>query len=109
MKLYLSGKITGDPDYKKKFREARFQLEAAGYEVLDPTNFDLPEDVSWEEAMRFDLRKMLCCDAVAVLPDWQDSKGAIIETRLARELGIKVKLVQAWISIAALQFYNAYR
>jgi hypothetical protein len=63
----------------------------------DPTSFGFPENVSWEDAMKYDLRKMLKCDGVALLPSWRDSKGAIIEARLAKDVGIITKALSAWL------------
>ena len=36
MKIYISGKITGDRRYKAKLREAEKKLAAAGHIVLKP-------------------------------------------------------------------------
>lgn len=36
MKIYISGKITGDRRYKVKFREVEKKLVAAGHIVLTP-------------------------------------------------------------------------
>lgn len=36
MKIYISGKITGDRCYKAKFREVEKKLAAAGHIVLNP-------------------------------------------------------------------------
>jgi hypothetical protein len=40
---------------------------------------------------------MLTCGGVALLPDWEDSKGAMIEARLAINLGLEVTPVDEWI------------
>ena len=40
MKVYISGPITGDPDYKKKFSEAAERLRKARASVVDPTGDD---------------------------------------------------------------------
>lgn len=37
MRLYLSGKITGNENYKENFALGRAMLENAGYDVCDPT------------------------------------------------------------------------
>ena len=36
MKIYISGKIAGDPDYKEKFARAAAQLERLGATVINP-------------------------------------------------------------------------
>lgn len=36
MKVYISGKITGDADYKKKFANAEEMARAVGFEVFNP-------------------------------------------------------------------------
>ena len=36
MKIYISGKIAGDPDYKGKFARAAAQLERLGATVINP-------------------------------------------------------------------------
>ena len=97
MRLYLSGKITGKENYKEDFARERARLEAAGYAVCDPTAFDFPEDVAWEYAMKYGISEMLACDGVAVLADWQDSRGARIEARLAEKLGMPVLPVAQWL------------
>ena len=38
LKVYISGKITGDPDYRGKFSTAESRLKAAGHIVLNPAN-----------------------------------------------------------------------
>jgi hypothetical protein len=47
--------------------------------------------------MRTAISLMLRCDGVALLPDWKQSKGAKIEARLARDLGIAVKAAKEWL------------
>jgi hypothetical protein len=50
--------------------------------------------------MRIVLAVMLQCDGVALLPDWEDSRGAKIEERLAGELGIETLPIDGWIKRA---------
>ena len=97
MRLYLSGKITGNENYKADFAAARGELENAGYDVCDPTSFDLPEDIPWAEAMKYDIREMLRCDGVALLSNWPESKGSCIEARLAKDLGMATIQVSIWL------------
>jgi len=97
MRLYLSGKITGNDNYRKDFAEGRARLENAGYDVCDPTDLGFPEDIPWEDAMRHDIREMLGCDGVALLPSWEESGGARIEARLARDLGMPTRPLSRWL------------
>lgn len=47
MKVYIAGKITGDPEYRMKFRRAARALETMGNVALNPAT--LPEGLSQTE------------------------------------------------------------
>ena len=57
-----------------------------------PELLKLSDDQLWNFAMKICIIEMLNCNAVLLLDDWQSSKGAQIEYRLAKELGIKTIL-----------------
>ena len=88
MKIYISGKITGDANYKEKFAEAEKRLKELGYEVFNPAIF--PNMFTWKEFMDIDLKILSLCDAIYLLEDWKESHGAVIEEAEARRLGIPV-------------------
>lgn len=48
MIIYLAGKITGNPEYRKQFAAAKAELEADGHIVLNPA--ELPEGMSPDAA-----------------------------------------------------------
>lgn len=77
MKIYLSGRITGDDNYKSKFEEYENKLKLFGHEVFNPASF--PNMFSWEEFMEIDLKILSLCDAIFLLEDWKESRGAKIE------------------------------
>ena len=96
-KIYISGKITGDSNYRQKFVQAGNKLFDAGYCSVNPALL-VPKAFNWNDAMRIVLKVMLDCDGVALLPDWKKSTGAKIEERLARETGILVKPIEEWLN-----------
>jgi hypothetical protein len=97
--IYISGKITGDSGYRKKFADAADRLYSAGYCPLNPAALDVPGD-DWNAAMREALGLMLKSDGVALLDDWSESKGAMIEASLAQGVGIPAKPLREWVKEA---------
>ena len=83
MKIYISGKITGDENYKSKFSAAQNALEEKGHTVMNPAI--LPSGFTWTEYMAVCLAMQNVCDASLFLPDWKESRGAIVEHADARK------------------------
>lgn len=77
MKVYIAGKITGDPGYRDKFAAAEIQLGWRGHTVLNPA--ELPGGMSREDYMRICFAMIDVADAVVFLPDAKDSAGARLE------------------------------
>ena len=94
-RIYICGKVSGDPDYDKKFLKEENRLFSLGYEPVNPAAF-ISRKEEWVKAMRMAIRTMLLCDGVSLLPDWKKSKGAKIEAKLARELGLDVRASKDW-------------
>lgn len=76
-KIYIAGKITGDPDFKEKFKAAEEMLKSDGNAVLTPAF--LPDGLSQADYMRICIAMIDCCDSVFFLPNWQESEGAKVE------------------------------
>ena len=97
-KIYISGRITGDPNYREKFLDEEIRLAGLGYKVVNPAAIisGKMQDMCWCEAMRIVIREMLLCDGISLLPDWKKSRGAKIEVRLARVLEIEVRENKKW-------------
>lgn len=88
-RIYLAGKITGDADYKAKFRKATAVLESMDWNywfIVNPT-IECKEHWSWLRCMVKCLFLLKGCKWVAMLPDWKESRGARIEHRVAQWLG----------------------
>ena len=85
MKIYIAGKITGDPDYRTKFADAQRQIEAQGHIVLNPAT--LPEGMEPKDYMRICFAMIDCADTVFLLPGWQGSAGARLEQAYCSYIG----------------------
>ena len=90
-KIYISGAVTSDPDFRKKFDKAEKLLYTKGYIPVNPVKGE-EDGKDWSYYMKKDIQKLLSCDAIYVLSDWYDSKGARLEINIALELGLEVIL-----------------
>lgn len=96
MMLYVCGPVSGRPRLNRPaFERAALRLEEAGHAAILPHWF-VPPDAEWQAAMRRCVETLVKCDGVALLADWQESKGARIECRLAKELGMQAATVDLW-------------
>ncbi len=76
-KIYIAGKITGDPNYKEKIADVQKDLEAEGYIVLNPAV--LPQGLTSAEYMKICFAMIDTADAVAFIEGFVDSPGAMLE------------------------------
>lgn len=95
IRIYISGKITGDPNWREKFLKAEKKLlelhpHLIDAEIFNPARVELPEFATWDEIMKIDLMFLSDADYVYMLPDWSDSRGACIERGYATALNIAV-------------------
>jgi hypothetical protein len=67
---------------------------AAGFDPVNlPYDWDwntLPEDFALRHAAERDIAALLKCDAIHLLPGWQESKGARAERAVAEWIGLGV-------------------
>lgn len=97
--LYCSGPMSGIEGHNfPAFDAAAAVLRKTGFVVINPADRGIVYGWSWEDYLRHDLRDLLACEGVAVLPGWEDSRGASLEVHVARALSIPVKPVEEWCS-----------
>lgn len=89
-KVYISGKITGVIDFnRKKFEDAEARLRERGYIPINPHKvLPFSNTRTWNDYMKADIKALMDCDMIAVLDDWKQSKGALIEVKLALSVGL---------------------
>lgn len=92
--IYLSLPITGY-DLQERRATARHQREklmAQGWVVVDPLNQqdNIPDEASWQEHMRYDLKLLLSCDAIYMMDGWHTSRGCTTEYLVAHDCGIEI-------------------
>lgn len=112
MKIYLAGPMRNIPSFNfPAFHHAAAILRAQGHEVFSPAEHDIKkngpgiaDNPTGDETLAtqkdgFSIRAALeadtqyiCrhADAVALLPGWNKSKGAIAEAALAEAIGIQI-------------------
>jgi len=90
-KIYLSGKISGLPicEAIKNFESAENQLKGFA-DIVNPMRLRHDHDKSWQSYMKEDIKALMNCDAIAMLPNFNKSKGALIELNLAKSLGFEI-------------------
>lgn len=87
MKIYIAGKISGLNRYDviNKFEAAQKPLVANGHQVFIPSVLPAYDEVSHEDYLHICYAMIDICDAVYMLSDWQQSKGARMELQYAAD------------------------
>lgn len=110
-RVYISGPITGLPNLNKDaFDNEERLLKEAGFEVFNPHSISPPSEEEkaewklehdtglfpepsvrlWQYYMRICVGQIPLCDSMRMLPNWQNSKGAVWEHKIAMMLGLEV-------------------
>jgi hypothetical protein len=103
MVIYLAGPMTGLPDYNRPaFIAEADRLRALGYTVVNPAELDATHPIqdpaapdAWHQYMRRDIAQLVRCHGIALMPGWEQSKGATLEAQTAEALLIPARLCSA--------------
>ncbi len=72
------------------FNAEAARLRDLGYEVINPAELNPDSNADWHECLKADIVALMGCDAIALLPGWEASKGAHLEVHIAHRVGIRV-------------------
>jgi Domain of unknown function (DUF4406) len=105
---YISGPITGVPDFRDRFNAAAMVLRQEGWIAINPASKSPPDSMlseAWGEnpgdhrhtrqyaqLMRISFHEVLMSHVVFVLPGWKVSTGACNEVHLARTVATPVRV-----------------
>lgn len=141
MHVYIAGPMTGIPRHNfPAFDAAAAVLRAAGYTVTSPAELDDPEDralalaspdgslgsgsnsKSWGDFLARDVKLIADggIEAIFVLPGWDESRGARLETFVGRAMcGLPIyhfdvvpthvsawRLIRAWVGVLWMDYLN---
>ncbi len=96
--IYVSGKYSGKPEEIteniKIAREYSIKIWMEGFTALCPHlntfNFEEDSNLEYKDYIEGDLELLVRCDAIFMLPKWEESKGAKIEKKFAEDNNIPV-------------------
>jgi hypothetical protein len=99
-RIYIAGPMRGHDQFNfPAFDRARDRWKAAGWQVVSPA--DLDREIGIDEttrhlplnfirgAMARDCAAVCNCQAIALLPGWRNSAGAMVEITLGHCIGIE--------------------
>lgn len=96
--IYISGPMTGYPEYNlPAFGVAWGLLADKGLDATNPGRAGVIPGYTWRDYMREALRDLLECNAMAMLPGWSLSKGAVLEHQVGKSLGMDIRELGDWL------------
>lgn len=94
MRIYISGKIKGLPfeEAYSNFKTVENKLISDGHKVVNPMSRKYIKNrvgkLPWIVHMFFDILLLLRCNAIYMQRNWSDSRGAKVELRVSKKLGL---------------------
>lgn len=98
LRIYVAGPMSGLKEHNlPAFAHAAGDLDAAGYVAVNPGERGVIDGYSWRDYMVDAIRLLITCDGVALLPGWENSKGARLEFTIAHDLSMRTEPVDWWV------------
>lgn len=92
-RIYVAGPMSNLPDFNyPAFHAEAARLRALGFEVFNPAENPVPPCGSWGGYMRMAIAQLVQCEAIRLLPGWENSSGARLEEHIAMRLGMRIFL-----------------
>lgn len=94
-RIYIAGPMRGYPEHNfPAFRDAEARFARVGFDVISPVTigealFGNDPSVPGGEYIRADVRALVDCASIALLPGWERSTGARCEAVVARTIGLQ--------------------
>lgn len=93
MKIYISGQISGMDikEAERLFEDLEYALINAGHEAINPCKIVAYDPkYTYEHYMGEDIKELLRCEAIVMLDNWINSKGAKAELAVAQVYNLKI-------------------
>ena len=90
--VYISGPTSGLPDYNyPAFNALAERLRGMGWTVVNPVEVcEAVQSDDWCDFMRPNIKALMDCEGIVMLPGYHNSKGAMLEKYIAEKLGMTV-------------------
>ena len=100
-RIYIAGPMTGLPQLNfPAFHAMASHLRSLGHHVVNPAEINVDPSAGWAECMRADIRELVSCTAICLLPGWEKSRGASLEHHIAQSLGFEVMTMEEAASMS---------